>query len=93
MDAAREGDLVEETLDEDDFEQIFASGWVDEINAEFDSLIDDYEWGVIKGPAALARIAEISLQYNAMTGDEVFLRIAELAREGKEFGTEMNFFF
>lgn len=93
MDEAREGDLVEEILDDDDFERIFASGWVDDVNAELDALIDDYEWEVIKGSDALARIEDISMRYKAMTGDEVFSRIAGLARKGKEFGTEMNFFF
>lgn len=77
-------DLFELHLSKDDFNLLFSSGWVKEINAVTGSNIDEHEDDRITGPYDLTKVRDISQSYSSSHQNKVFSDIATLSQKALE---------
>ena len=93
MGQERDGDLVEKDLTLDDFDILFTSGWVKEINDTLGVNIDDYEDEHISDEHKIIKFIDISNNYFKRFNIYLFKSIAELAGIGLEKKTGISFYF
>ena len=87
------GDLIEEEIEKEDFDNLFSSGWVRDVNNILGVNIDDFEDEHIMEADKIAKLVDISRRYYNTQGGEVFLKIESLAKTAEEKKTGVHFFF
>lgn len=88
----QQGDLVEISLSDADFDQIFRSGWVERVNREVRCNIDDYEDEHLLDDEQLQRLASVTEEY-VRDGADVFSAILRLVGEARMNKTGLHFYF
>lgn len=90
---AREHDLAEEHISDQEFHVLNTSGWIDEINSCCDVLIDEYEDEKIPSGWQLTQLERITERFSRHHQDAVFKKIQRAAQLAERLNTEVRFYF
>ena len=87
------GDLLELNLDEIEFEQLYHSGALKEINRRLGTIIDDYEDESVQGSENLAIMREIIESCISESEIPVLRKVLDATKEAISKGTGVYFYF
>ncbi|WP_298261215.1 hypothetical protein [uncultured Litoreibacter sp.] len=89
----QETDTLDMLLSEQEFNVLFSSGFIEQVNKLANVNIDDYEDEVISDPRGLKVCENLSVEFFNRTQLEVFSKIIAQAEFAQKAGTSLHFFF
>lgn len=89
----QEADTLDVVLSKQEFDVLFSSGFIEQVNELANVNIDDYEDELISDPLGLKACEELSVEFFERSRLEVFSKIAAQVKFALKTGTSLHFFF